>query len=85
MWAALGEGMARESRPEVLRWDGNRSRARRGPPCRSVRGYVFRKVGRTATVLLLGRVGRSMFVTEIKTNFKQDRLKLKLQDAGQRR
>ena len=57
----------------VLRSDGNRSRASGGPSGRSVRGYVFRKVGRSAPVLLLGRVGRSMFVTEIKTNFKQDR------------
>ena len=68
----------------VLPRGGYRSRASGGPPSRSESGYVFRKVGRPATVLLLGRVGRSMFVTEIKTNFKQDRLKVKLQNAGQR-
>ena len=70
-----GRPWARESRPEVLPWDGNRSRMREVPSGRSVRGYVIPKVGRSASVLLSGRIGRSSTVTEIVTNLKQDRPK----------
>ena len=55
------------------------------PPTRSSLLVILRKWDAWRPSHGWDGAGRSSIVTEIKTNFKQDRLKLKLQDAGQRR
>jgi hypothetical protein len=75
VYGRCGRPWARESRPEVLRWDANRSGVRRVLSGVSVLEYGRPKVGRSAPSYVGRRVGRSSAVTEIVTNLKQDRPK----------
>ena len=85
VYGRYGRPWARESRPREIPRARNRLRMRGVPSGRSVHGYVIRKVGRSPSVPLLGRLGRCSIVTENVTELKQDRPKQNRRPERQRR